>query len=87
MGQSSDGPQPALRHLVAGADGQALDSFENARVEPQQLQDVADVPGAEAGELGEVVAGPRFTTIEDGLPMSRELYNANDSRQFTRLGR
>jgi hypothetical protein len=35
--QTSDGPQPALGDLVAGAYGQALDSFEDARVEPQQL--------------------------------------------------
>jgi hypothetical protein len=69
--QPSDGAQPALRDVVAGADRQPLDCFEDARVEPQQLQDVADVPRAEPGELGEVVAGPRFAAIEDALPAAR----------------
>ena len=79
--------QPALRHLVASAHRQALDGFEDGRVEPQQLQDVADVARAEAGEPREVIARPRFTAIQDALPASRELENANDSRQFRRLGR
>lgn len=69
----SDRPQPALGHVVASANRQALDGFGDARVEPQQLHDVADVARAEAGELGEVVASPRFTAIEDALPASREL--------------
>jgi hypothetical protein len=35
MRQSSDRPQPALRNLVAGADRQALDGFEDGGVEPR----------------------------------------------------
>lgn len=73
MRQRRDRPQPALRHLVAGADRQALDGFDDARVEPQQLQDVADVPRPESGELRQVVARAGFTAIEDALPASREL--------------
>jgi hypothetical protein len=35
-------------------------AFEDARVEPEQLQDIADVARAEAGQPREGVAGARF---------------------------